>query len=307
MKRSTSLIAVVISAACFGTLAVLTTLAYEEGAQALPLLAWRFAIVSLLMAVYQLLRDPRALIDGAADAGKYLLLSLTGYGAASVCFFFALTEASASVVAVLLYTYPAMVAVISVIVYGERFSSSRVVALLLTFAGCALVVGVFSERAAASLKGVLLGLGAALGYSVFNLLSYRVVGRRPRIVVMTYTFGFSAVGVGVLTLLFGGSLSTAEWTPRLWGLLGWIVLVPTFLAVLLYLNGIRRLGPAQAAIVSTTEPIFTIALAAAVLHDRLSLVQLLGAALVFAGVLAAEWRRPGDKQVAVRADELAAV
>lgn len=307
MKRTTSLMAVVISAACFGTLAVLTTLAYKEGARALPLLAWRFAIVALLMALYQMLRAPRALIDGAADAGKYVLLSLTGYGAASVCFFFALTEASASVVAVLLYTYPAMVAVISAVLYGERFAASRVFALLLTFAGCALVVGVFAERPAASLKGVLLGLGAALGYSVFNLLSYRVVGRRPRIVVMTYTFGFSAIGVTGLTLLTGGSLSVATWTPGLWGLLGLIVLVPTFLAVLLYLNGIKQLGPAQAAIISTTEPIFTIALAAAVLHDRLTLVQLLGAALVFAGVVAAEWRRPGQERAAVRTNELAAV
>jgi drug/metabolite transporter (DMT)-like permease len=259
------------------------------------------------MALYQLLRDPSALIAGAADAGKYALLSLTGYGAASVCFFFALAEASPSVVAVLLYTYPAMVAVISAVAYGERFAAGRVFALVLTFAGCALVVGVFSAQPAASLKGVLLGLGAALGYSVFNLLSYRVVGRRSRIVVMTYTFGFSALGVGALTLLSGGSLSVAEWTPGLWRLLGLIVLVPTFLAVLLYLNGIKRLGPAQAAIISTTEPIFTIALAAAVLHDRLTLVQLLGAALVLAGVVAAEWRRPGEVSAAVRTDELAAV
>lgn len=307
MERRAPLVAVVVSAACFGTLAVLTNLAYEQGAQALPLLAWRFAIVSLLMAAYQLVRSPRALIDGAADAGKYLLLSVTGYGAASVCFFFALTEASASVVAVLLYTYPAMVAVMSAIVYRERFTASRVVALLLTFAGCALVVGLFSERSAASLAGVLLGLGAALGYSVFNLLSYRVVGRRPRIVVMTYTFGFSAVGVGVLTLATGGSLSVAGWTPALWQLLGLIVLVPTFLAVLLYLNGVKRLGPAQAAIISTTEPLFTIALAAVVLYERLSSAQLLGAGLVLAGVVAAEWRRPGEGTPAVRADELAAV
>jgi len=307
VKRSTSLIAVVVSAACFGTLAILTTLAYDEGARALPLLAWRFAIVALLMALYQLLRNARALIDGAADAGKYVLLSLTGYGAASVCFFFALNEASASVVAVLLYTYPAMVAVISAVLFRERFASNRVVALLLTFAGCALVVGIFAERPAASLKGVMLGLGAALGYSVFNLLSYRVVGRRPRIVVMTYTFGFSALGVGALTLLTGGSLSVTDWTPGLWGLLALIVLVPTFLAVLLYLNGIKRLGPAQAAIISTTEPIFTIVLAAVILRDRLTLVQLLGATLVFAGVVAAEWRRPGDQPAAVPTDELAVV
>ncbi|MDO8949560.1 MAG: DMT family transporter [Actinomycetota bacterium] len=304
MDRRVPLVAVVISAACFGTLAILTGLAYREGVSPLPLLAWRFALVTLLMAAYQLVRSPRALISGAADIGKYAALSLTGYGAASVCFFFALKYATASVVAVLLYTYPAMVALLSAAFLGERLTRNRIVAITLTFAGCALVVGLFSEKVDATLPGVLLGLGAALGYSVFNLLSYRVMGGRPRLVLMTYTFGISAVAIGILTIITGGTLSTAAWTPTLWWLLALIVVVPTFLAVLLYLNGVRRLGPAQAAIVSTTEPLFTIAMAAVFLGERLEPMQLAGAVLVVAGVVAAEWRQPRD---GVHTEELAAV
>jgi len=304
VDRRVSLVAVVVSAACFATLAILTGLAYREGVSPLPLLAWRFALVTVLMAVYQLMRDPRALVSGAADIGKYAALSLTGYGAASVCFFFALKFATASVVAVLLYTYPAMVALLSAAFLGERLTRDRIVAISLTFAGCALVVGLFSEKVDATLPGVLLGLGAALGYSVFNLLSYRVMGGRPRLVLMTYTFGISAVAIGILTVAIGGSLSTAAWSPTLWWLLVLIVLVPTFLAVLLYLNGVRRLGPAQAAIVSTMEPIFTIAMAAVFLGERLEPMQFVGAVLVVAGVVAAEWRQPRG---GVHTEELAAV
>lgn len=304
MERRVSLVAVIISAACFGTLGVFTQLAYKEGASPLPLLAWRFALVSLLMAAYQLIRDAGALKAGLRDIGKYAALSLTGYGAASVCYFFALKFASASVVAVLLYTYPAMVAVLSAIFLGERLTRPRIIAIALTFAGCALVVGLFSDDMQASATGILLGFGAALGYSVFNMLSYRWMGSKPRIVLMTYTFGISAVAIGLITVVTGGSLAVAAWTSTLWGLLGLIVLLPTFIAVLLYLNGIRRLGPAQAAIVSTTEPLFTIALAAAILGDRLTPLQMVGAALVVLGVIAAEWRVPGE---AVHPDELAVV
>jgi drug/metabolite transporter (DMT)-like permease len=257
------------------------------------------------MAAYQLVRNARALRAGLHDLGKYAAISLTGYGAASICYFFALKFATASVVAVLLYTYPAMVAALSSMLFGERLTRARVVAIALTFVGCAMVVGLFSDDVHASATGILLGLGAALGYSVFNLLSYRWMGDKPRIVLMTYTFGISAVALATITLLSGGSLSVAAWTPTLWGLLGLIVLVPTFIAVLLYLNGIRRLGPAQAAIVSTTEPLFTIALAALVLGERLVGLQLVGAAFVVAGVVAAEWRTPGEPSV--RTDELAAV
>jgi len=304
VHRRTSLIAVVVSAACFGTLAILTGLAYREGASPLPLLAWRFAIVTVLMAAYQLVRDPRALLSGAVDIGKYAALSLTGYGAASVCFFFALQHATASVVAVLLYTYPAMVALLSALFFGESLTRKRVIAIVLTFAGCALVVGLLSEKVDATLPGILLGLGAALGYSVFNLLSFRLVASRPRLVIMTYTFGLSAIAIGLITVVSGGSLSPVGYSPSLWLLLGLIVLIPTLAAVLLYLNGVRRLGPAQAAIVSTMEPIFTIAMAAVFLGERLDGMQLLGAALVVAGVVTAEWRQSAS---GVHTEELATV
>jgi len=293
LNRRPALVAVVVSAACFGTLAVLAPLAYAEGARPLPLLAWRFALVTLLMAGYQMLRDPAKLLAGRSDAPSYVLMSFTGYGAASLCFFFALEHASASVVAVLLYTYPAIVSVLSSVFLKERFTAQRALAIVLTFMGCALVVGLFSEQVSVDLVGLLLGLGAALGYSTFNMLSHRVMARQPRAVVMTYTFGFSAVAMTLASLATGESLMPAEWTAGAWALLIAIVLVPTFAAIVLYLQGIRSLGPSQAAIVSTTEPLFTIVLAAIVLGERLAPVQLLGAALVVGGVLAAEWRRKG--------------
>jgi drug/metabolite transporter (DMT)-like permease len=147
-----------------------------------------------------------------------------------------------------------------------------------------------------------LGLGAAAGYTVFTMLSYRWITEKPRSVLMTYTFGIAALGIGATTVLTGGSLSPAGWVWQVWLLLGLIVLVPTFLAVILLFRGMKRLGTSRTAIVSTMEPIFTIALAALLLGDRLTLTQWLGAALVLGGVLLAEWRAP-----AAGMDDMAAV
>jgi drug/metabolite transporter (DMT)-like permease len=106
--------------------------------------------------------------------------------------------------------------------------------------------------------------------------------------MMTYTFGVAAVGTAALTLASGQSLSPSGWKIEAWWLLGAIVLVPTFAAVVLYLQGIRGLGPSQAAVVSTLEPLFTIVFAWLVLRQGLSLVQAGGAALVLGGVVASE-------------------
>ena len=308
MTRRGSLVAVVVSAACFGTLAVLTPLAYAAGAQPLPLLAWRFLFAALLLAGLVAVRRPADLLAPRGDIGRYAALALTGYGAASVCFFFALKFADASVVAVLLYAYPAFVTIASWLFLGERATWQRGLAVLVTFVGCALVVGVFGGPVRVSPVGIVLGLGAAVGYTLFNLLSDRWLPGRSQLVMMGYTFGIAAIGTAVLSVAIGmfsggagagfgsaariasafATLSPASWEPRAWVILGAIVLVPTFAAVVLYLQGIRGLGPSQAAVISTLEPLFTIALARVVLHERLAAVQLAGAVLVLAGVVFAE-------------------
>lgn len=288
MGRHSAVIAVVAAAACFATLAVLTRLAYAAGGSALPLLSWRFAIAAGVLALYLAATSPRALADGLADVPRFAALSLTGYGAASVCFFFALRFASASVVTVLLYAYPAIVAFADALLRRERIGARRTLAIALTFVGCALAAGLAGAAVDVSAAGVALGLGAAAGYALFTLLSARLVSR-SRLVLMTYTFGLSAVGIGAVALIAGDSLLPTGWSATLWLLLGGMVLLPTVAAVLLFLHGVRTLGASRTALISTLEPVFTIAMAAAFLGERLSLAQAAGAVLVLAGIVVAEW------------------
>ncbi len=292
LNRVWSLVAVVVSAACFGTLAVLTPLAYDAGAKPLPLLAWRFLFAAILLGVLASARDRQALLVPWADVRRYATLALTGYGAASICFFFALKFADASVVAVLLYAYPAFVAMAGWFLGIERPALGQAVAVAVTFVGCAMVVGLGGGDAGVAWQGIVLGLGAAVGYTLFNLLSARWLPGRSRLTMMAYTFGIAALlpAVGALATEGAGALATSAWLPRAWWLLVAIVLIPTFAAVVLYLEGIRGLGASQAAVISTIEPMFTIALAAWVLGDRLTPMQFVGAGLVVGGVVLAEIR-----------------
>jgi drug/metabolite transporter (DMT)-like permease len=279
---------VVVSSACFGTLAILTPLAYRAGTQPLQLLSWRFAFATALLALVASARGAGALRVSGKDLVRFAVLAFAGYGAASVCFFFALRFADAPVVAVLLYAYPAFVTVASRVFLGERVTWGRGVAVAATFLGCVLVVGLLGGAGRVSWQGALLGVGAALGYTAFNMLSYRWLPGRSQFTMMTYTFGFASLGISALTLATGGTLQPRGWAPEAWWLLAAIVLVPTFAAIALYLQGIRGLGPSQAAVVSTLEPLFTIALAWVVLGQALTAVQLAGAGLVLSGVVASE-------------------
>jgi drug/metabolite transporter (DMT)-like permease len=300
MERRASIIAAIVSAACFGTLAIFTSTAYRHGAQPLPLLAWRFALAAVLLGGYLLVRRPGSLRVPASDIARYAVLAVAGYGAASICFFFALTHIDASVVAILLYTYPAMVALAERVVYGTRLGGARLAAVLLTFAGCALVLDPFGVGDGVSMTGVLLGLGAAAGYSLFSMLSQRWGEGRSRTTLMTYLFIFTALFAGLAAVATGAPLSPSVWDPVVWAMLAGIVLLPTFVAILLYLQALRGLGAPQAAILSTFEPVFTIALAALILGEKLSLGQWVGAALVIVGVFVAEKAgRPAEEMAII--------
>lgn len=295
MRRGAALSVVIVSSACFATLAVLARLAYDEGGTPLSLLAWRFAIAAAVLGAFLAVRSPRALADGLHDLPRFLALSLTGYGAASVCFFFALKFASASVVTVLLYAYPAFVASADAMLRHKPLGWQRLTAIGLTFLGCALATGALESGVSVQLPGVILGLGAAAGYTLFVLVSERMT-TTPRMVLMTYTFALSAVGIAVVALLAGDVLSPTGWSAELWGLLGLIVLLPTVAAVLLFLRGVRELGASRTALVSTLEPVFTILMAAWLLGERLTLLQSAGVALVIGGIVLAEWPDPVPPQ-----------
>ena len=245
MNRRASLIAVVVSAACFGTLAVLTPLAYDAGAEPLPLLAWRFLFAALLLAGLVALRKPSDLLVSRGDFARYSALALTGYGAASVCFFFALKYADASVVAVLLYAYPALVTIASWLFLGEKATWQRAVAVVDHLHGLR-ARGRAARRSGEGVRarhlarlgcgGRLHALQPVLGPVAAGSLaarhdglhvrdrSARDGGGLDRRHVRDAAEGASSF-VGRLTAAVG-SLSPAAWEPRAWALLAAIVIVP---------------------------------------------------------------------------------
>jgi drug/metabolite transporter (DMT)-like permease len=287
---------VVVSAACFATLGILQTWAFQHGAEPTPMLAVRFAVAAVAMAVVQLVRDPRAMRVSKGDLARFVAMSVTGYGSASLCYALANRMIGTPITTVLLYTYPALVSVIGWLFLSERFPPRRIAAVLMTFAGCALVAGVLGVGTRLAPLGVALGLGAGLGYAIFNVLSYRTMRSTPRLTAMAYTFAFSAVEMAVVASWSGTLTSVAKWDAMAWVWVLVMVAVPTFAAIMLYLGGIKKLGASQAAVLSTLELPFAVLFASLAFPGKqLTPMQWLGAAVVLGGVVLAEWGAPAGE------------
>ena len=279
------------SAAAFGAMAIFGKLAYEQGATAGTLLATRFILAAgvfwAVLLVRRRTREVRAL--GRRDVVLALLLGAIGYAAQASFYFSALERIDASLLALLLYTFPAMVTVAAVAIGRERFEVRRAVALILASGGGVLIVGGAGTGALDPL-GTVLGLAAAATYSAYILTSDGVAGRvRPEVLAAIVCTGAAislTIGLAALGLLEPGAVTAAGWA--------WLVclaLVSTVAAIALFFAGLRRVGPTAAAILSTVEPLVTVLLAFAVFGETLTPLQLAGGALVLAAVpvLHARW------------------
>ena len=290
------------SGATFGAMAIFGKLAYGEGATAGTLLAVRFGLAALLF--WALVAGGRARRElpslSRRDVVTGLALGACGYSLQAGAFFAALERIDASLLSLMLYTFPAMVAAAAVALGRDRVDARRLVALVLSLGGLVLVV---AGAGAGSLDplGAALGLLAAVVYSTYILVSQGVVGRVSPQLLSALVCSGAAVSLFTGSALLG-QFRPAEVTVAGWGWLACIAVVSTVVSVSLFFAGLKRVGPTTASILATVEPLVTVVLAFLVFGETLGPVQILGGALVLAAVLALNARRPWSRGVAVPAE-----
>jgi drug/metabolite transporter (DMT)-like permease len=274
------------SGAAFGAMAIFGKLAYGEGATVGTLLSVRFALAAVLfwalLAARGGLRELRALTR--RDVGMGLALGACGYALQAGCYFAALQRIDASLLSLLLYTFPAMVATAAVALGRERLERRRLTALALASGGLVLVVAGAGTGTLDPL-GTALAIAAAVVYSTYILVSDGAVARVAPMALATLVCSGAAVtltiGSAALGELRPGDLSAAGW-----GWLGCLAAVSTVGAISLFFAGLARVGPTTASILATVEPVVTVVLAFLVFGERLGDVQLVGGTLVLAAVFA---------------------
>ena len=286
------------SAAGFGAMGVFGKLAYDEGVTVGTLLSARFVLAAVLFWLILVcarggIRELRSL--GRRDLLIAVALGAVGYGAQAGAFFAALDRLDASLLALLVYTYPVLVAVAAIAIGREPARRSTAVSLALASTGLVLVLAGAAAGALDAL-GTALGLTAATVYTGYILISDAVTERVGPLALSTLV----CTGAGVsLTLagLAGGDLDPGAVTAEGYAWLGALAVVSTVGAVALFFAGLRRVGPTAASILSTLEPVVTVALAFAVFGESLGPAQLTGGALVLAAVLTV--RAPRRRELAL--------
>ena len=256
---------------------IFAKLAYSAGLDVVTLLSLRFALAAALL--WAIVR-----VRGIRSQRRPLLLGLAlgafGYALEAGLFFFSLERLEVGLASLVMYSYPAFVALGALALGRERLTPRRGLALLLASAGLVLVLGAGGDADGIAL---LLALGAGLGYAAYILGTDSVVRA-----VEPLPFAASVCTGSALSFLTVGAASGGldlGFAADGWLWLVALAVLSTVVPIAAFASGVKKIGPSRSSILSTVEPPFTIALAMLVFGDALGVSQFLGGALVLAGAV----------------------
>lgn len=271
---------VVVSAISFGTLSIFAKLAYSSGLGTEQLLAFRFALAAVGMWVLAFAVGQNPFRLRRRQAASLLAVGGVMYTAQALTYFIALRTLPASLCVLIVYIYPSLVVIGAWLFLHRRVSGWHVGALIASFAGVVLLVGGAQFQLGV---GLIFAFAAPLMYTAFILVSERVMAAVPPVAASAVMMSGTAVVLSAVAAA-RGQLNVPA-TPESWAISVGIAVVPTMIAISLFLAGLPRVGAARASLISTLELVVTVILAILILGDRFSPLEAVGGALVLGAVV----------------------
>lgn len=220
------------------------------------------------------------------DVGLFLGMGLLSLLLFTVCYFTTISLASLSVAAILLYTSPIWVMLMSAVCFREKITRRKLLCAAMAFGGCVLVSGIGS---AASLSPMVIvtGLLSAVGYGLYSIFGTFALRKYQPLTVTTYAFLFGAAGALLLCnpAQIARVICESGQPGRLVLLITVTAFVTAVLPYLLYTVGLSRMRASAAAIMASIEPVVATTAGALVFGEALTVPAFAGIALVLGAIV----------------------
>ncbi|MBI5471765.1 MAG: EamA family transporter [Ignavibacteriae bacterium] len=290
MKDLKGYLMIIGAAAFWGAAATLAKFLLNQQIDTLLLVQTRSTFSAVTMLVFLLLLSPRALRIRLTDLWRVAILGILGLAGANFTYYFTIKESTVATAITIQYTAALFVMAYEVLTREEQFTAVKALAAVLSLAGCVCAVtGLdFSVMQISSL-GLLTGIGSILSFSLMTILTRHLVAGNSAWTVSFYSITFAGLFWSCINppwLLPGQIAGTSVWLA-----LVFLAMTSVLIPNLLFTAGLRYLVPTRAIITSTLEPVIAIATAALFIGERLSVIQLLGAALVIAAIIILQFQK----------------
>ena len=205
----------------------------------------------------------------------------------NVCYFTTITLTSLSIAAVLLYTSPAFVMIMSRFIFGEKITGRKVLTIVLTIGGCFLVSGMIGDTGSLTLKGLLMGLCSGFCYALYSIFGRFALNKGYNSMTISfYTFVFGTIGlIPLVNYPAIGQVILSSASNIILAIL--FALICTLMPYLFYTKGLTILENSTAAVVVAIEPVVATLISVLILHEPMTLLEGAGIIMVLIAIVLA--------------------
>ncbi len=257
----------------------------STGLDSMQIVAMRIIFTAVILAAGAALFKPSLFKIRFRDLWCFLGTGIISIVLFTYCYFRTMTLTSLATAAVLLYTAPVMVMLMSILFFREKITPRKLISCALALVGCVLVTGVLGESGAISPAGLALGLVSAFGYALYSIFGRVALNRGYHPLTLTlYTFLFATLGVLPLTNLRGIAEVAAE-SPTVipFGIL--MAVISAVIPYTTYTTALTYIESSRASIIASVEPVVATLTGILIFHEPLTLDSLAGIILVLASLV----------------------
>jgi drug/metabolite transporter, DME family len=213
------------------------------------------------------------------------------------CYFTTINHMNLSLAVILLYTAPAIVVVFSRILFKEKLTSKKLIAVIGTLLGCIFITGIGSNSTGdITFLGLITGLGSGLWYALYSIFGKIALRKYQTFTINIYTFLCATLFLLPITTLWNKMNLLLQVETLFWALgLG---LLPTVIAYFFYTKGLEKIESSKAAIIATVEPIVATVLSVFLYNEGMSIIQMIGTGMIFSSVIIVNITKKNNKSLA---------
>jgi drug/metabolite transporter (DMT)-like permease len=275
---------IAVSAILWGLIGVFVQGLHDLGFTSLQIVALRFGSAAVIMVIILLIFDRSLLKIKTKDCLYFVGTGIFSLAFFNLCYFETMQESSLAVAAVLLYTAPTFVTIMSYIFFKETLTQNKVSSLIITFIGCVFVAGYFADTEnTISTLGLLTGIGSGFGYALYSIFGKSALKKYHPMTIAAYTFIFASVAMIPISG-FADSIELFQ-NGDVWYYTLTLGFIPTVLAYIFYTKGLSYVESSKASITATIEPVVAASVGVFMFGEILSLLQIAGIILVIVAVI----------------------
>lgn len=283
MNRTKATACVLAAGALWGCISLFVRQLDAAGLAAIDITGIRMVVGAVGMLIVLLVVDRSRLRIRLRDIWLFVGTGVVSITLFNLCYFTCMIESEASIAVVLLYTSPIFVMLMSALFFKEKVTKRKVIALVATFVGCALVAGVLGGGVHLTAFALLMGIASGFFYATYSIFGRVALERYDTLTITFYTFVMGAAACLVLGDPAHTVSSVVADPPIVLWYLG-LGVVCTIVPYLLYTAGLKHLETSKAAIFATVEPVVGALLGIFAYGENAGPLKLAGMACILAAV-----------------------